>query len=219
MILALLLCGGAPALAQTAPPTGARPAAEDDRPGQPGYRAVAVRDECPRRQPAGRQADPDRRGAQLHRVRRSPGAGGRPLSRRDRWRNGRRAMTATRALPRIRRTPPSRCSARTVRGPRCRRRPEDPEARRRPLTFDVDVLEGDLTGATGRALFIDRFGFGGFHAGGFPAGGFRGFHASGFRRGLPRRLFVGASVTLASGTIPTSRAVPGIGELHMQLLR
>jgi hypothetical protein len=36
------------------------------------------------------------------------------------------------------------------------------------LTFDVDVLEGELTGSDGpAALFIDRFGFGGFHAGGF----------------------------------------------------
>jgi hypothetical protein len=34
------------------------------------------------------------------------------------------------------------------------------------LTFDVDVLEGDLTGGDGRAsLFIDRLGFGGFHTG------------------------------------------------------
>ena len=34
------------------------------------------------------------------------------------------------------------------------------------LTFDVDVIEGDVTGGDGRAsLFIDRFGFGGFHAG------------------------------------------------------
>jgi hypothetical protein len=34
------------------------------------------------------------------------------------------------------------------------------------LTFDVDVLQGDLTGGDGPAsLFIDRFGFGGFHAG------------------------------------------------------
>jgi len=42
------------------------------------------------------------------------------------------------------------------------------------LTFDVDVLEGELTGGDGpAALFIDRFGFGGFHAGGFHAGGFR----------------------------------------------
>jgi hypothetical protein len=40
------------------------------------------------------------------------------------------------------------------------------------LTFDVDVLEGDLAGSDGpAALFIDRFG-GGFHGGGF--GGFRG---------------------------------------------
>ena len=42
------------------------------------------------------------------------------------------------------------------------------------LTFDVDVLEGELIGGDGpAALFIDRFGFGGFHAGGFHAGGFR----------------------------------------------
>jgi hypothetical protein len=52
------------------------------------------------------------------------------------------------------------------------------------LTFDVDVLEGDLAGSDGpAALFIDRFGFGGFHAGGFHAGGFGGFHAGGFRGG------------------------------------
>lgn len=43
------------------------------------------------------------------------------------------------------------------------------------LTFDVDVLEGDLTGGDGPAsVFIDRFGFGGFHGGGFGGGGFRG---------------------------------------------
>jgi hypothetical protein len=52
------------------------------------------------------------------------------------------------------------------------------------LTFDVDVLEGDLRGGDGpAALFIDRFGFGGFHAGGFHAGGFR---AGGFRGGYAR---------------------------------
>jgi hypothetical protein len=39
------------------------------------------------------------------------------------------------------------------------------------LSFDVAVLEGDLKGADGPAsVFIDRFGFGGFH------GGFGGFH-------------------------------------------
>jgi hypothetical protein len=52
------------------------------------------------------------------------------------------------------------------------------------LTFDVDVLEGELTGGDGpAALFIDRFGFGGFHAGGFRAGGFR---AGGFHGGYAR---------------------------------
>jgi len=46
------------------------------------------------------------------------------------------------------------------------------------LTFDVDVLEGELAGGDGpAALFIDRFGFGGFHGGGFHAGGFRGGYA------------------------------------------
>jgi hypothetical protein len=57
------------------------------------------------------------------------------------------------------------------------------------LTFDVDVLEGELTGGDGpAALFIDRFGFGGFHAGGFHAGGFRGgdFRGGDFRGGYPR---------------------------------
>jgi hypothetical protein len=54
------------------------------------------------------------------------------------------------------------------------------------LIFDVDVLEGELTGGDGpAALFIDRFG-GGFHAGGFGgfhAGGLGGFHAGGFSGG------------------------------------
>jgi hypothetical protein len=50
------------------------------------------------------------------------------------------------------------------------------------LTFDVDVLEGELAGGDGpAALFIDRFGFGGFHG-----GGFGGFHAGGFRGGFDR---------------------------------
>jgi hypothetical protein len=40
------------------------------------------------------------------------------------------------------------------------------------LTFDVDVLEGELTGADGAAaLFIDRFGFGGFALGVIHEGG------------------------------------------------
>jgi hypothetical protein len=55
------------------------------------------------------------------------------------------------------------------------------------LTFDVDVLEGDLAGGDGPAsVFIDRFGFGGFHGGfggGFGGGGFRGGFDGGFRGG------------------------------------
>jgi hypothetical protein len=62
------------------------------------------------------------------------------------------------------------------------------------LTFDADVLEGDLSGGDGpAALFIDRFGFGGFHAGGFHAGGMGGFHAAGFRGGYARVGGVGAA--------------------------
>jgi hypothetical protein len=61
------------------------------------------------------------------------------------------------------------------------------------LTFDVDVLEGDLAGGDGpAALFIDRFGFGGFHGGGFHAGGMGGFHAAGFHGGYARVGGVGA---------------------------
>ncbi|KRB56610.1 hypothetical protein ASE04_28875 [Rhizobium sp. Root708] len=53
------------------------------------------------------------------------------------------------------------------------------------LTFDIVVLEGDLSGATGpTALFIDHFGGsfggGGFHGGGFGGGSFAG---GGFRGG------------------------------------
>lgn len=57
------------------------------------------------------------------------------------------------------------------------------------LTFDVDVLEGDLAGGDGpAAIFIDRFGFGGFHAGGFGGfhGGFAGYHAGFARVGVGR---------------------------------
>jgi hypothetical protein len=67
------------------------------------------------------------------------------------------------------------------------------------LTFDVDVLEGDLAGGDGpAALFIDRFGFGGFHGGGFHAGGFHaggmgGFHAAGVHGGYARVGGVGAA--------------------------
>lgn len=40
------------------------------------------------------------------------------------------------------------------------------------LTFDVEVLEGELTGADGpAAIFIDRFGFGGFRGGYARVGG------------------------------------------------
>ena len=75
------------------------------------------------------------------------------------------------------------------------------------LTFDVDVLEGELTGGDGpAALFIDRFGFGGFHAGGFHAGGFGGFHAGGFRGGYARVGDVGVGRVGAVGVwLPSLR--------------
>ena len=88
------------------------------------------------------------------------------------------------------------------------------------LTFDVDVLEGELTGGDGpAALFIDRFGFGGFHAG--------GFHAAALAASTPRASAAAtpvlgvsvASALSALATIPTSHAAPGIGERPMQLLR
>jgi hypothetical protein len=51
------------------------------------------------------------------------------------------------------------------------------------LTFEVDVLERELTGGDGPAsLFIDRFGFGGFRGGGFAVRG-GGFERGGFARG------------------------------------
>jgi hypothetical protein len=62
------------------------------------------------------------------------------------------------------------------------------------LSFDVDVLEGDLAGGDGpAALFIDRFAFGGFHGGGFHAGGMGGFHAAGFHGGYARVGGIGAA--------------------------
>jgi hypothetical protein len=62
------------------------------------------------------------------------------------------------------------------------------------LTFDVEVLEGDLTGADGAAsIFIDRFGFAGgfrggvFARGGFARGGFVGAGRVGGYRGVGYR--------------------------------
>ena len=77
------------------------------------------------------------------------------------------------------------------------------------LTFDVDVLEGELTGGDGpAALFIDRFGFGGFHAAAASA-------ASTPVASAVATLVSGMSVSavlaqLASGIAPTSLAAPGI---------
>jgi hypothetical protein len=80
------------------------------------------------------------------------------------------------------------------------------------LIFDVDVLEGDLAGGDGpAALFIDRFGFGGFHA-----GGFGGFHAGGFRGSYAR---VGDARFAHVGGVgvwnhPYVARGPGIAGLH-----
>ena len=88
------------------------------------------------------------------------------------------------------------------------------------LTFDVDVLEGDLAGGDGpAALFIDRFGFGGFHAGGFHAGGSAASTPVASAPGASAAALIvwglsasAGSALSASGTIPTSHAVPGIAE-------
>src|SRR6516164_8526346 len=59
----------------------ARAAAEDDRPTRPGYRAVIDRNECTRRQTAGREVDPHERCDQLDRLRGPLGADSRaPLT-------------------------------------------------------------------------------------------------------------------------------------------
>ena len=77
----------------------------------------------------------------------------------------------------------------------------------------MDVLEGGpITGDGPAAVFIDRFGFGGF--GGFH-GGYGGFHAGygGFHGGYVGGDFgepgTAASAPSASGTDRTSIAAPG----------
>ena len=82
------------------------------------------------------------------------------------------------------------------------------------LTFDVDVLEGDLAGGDGpAALFIDRFG-GGFHAR-LPRWWLpRGRHGRLPRCGRSAAATRGSGVSAppAPGVVPTSLAVPGIAE-------
>jgi hypothetical protein len=74
------------------------------------------------------------------------------------------------------------------------------------LTFEVNVLEGELTGADGPAsIFIDRFGFGGFHAG---FGGVGGFRAGGFHAG-----FAGVDRGFAAGRVGYGR-VGAVGVWH-----
>ena len=106
--------------------------------------------------------------------------------------NGARAATAS---PRIRRTPRSRCLA-----PMARRVDDAVVVLKSPkldgdkLTFDVTVLEGDLTGAKGSAaLFIDWFAV---HGGGWLAdhGGWYGAAA------VAGAAVAGAAVGAAVGT-------------------
>lgn len=62
---------------------------------------------------------------------------------------------------------------------------KSPKLEGKTLTFNIAVLEGSLSGATGpAAVFIDHFS-GGFGGGGFGGGGFRGgdFGGGGFRGG------------------------------------
>jgi hypothetical protein len=70
------------------------------------------------------------------------------------------------------------------------------------LTFDVDVLEGDLTGADGPAsVFIDRFGFA-YHGGGFARGGFG-------RVGVGRVGYVGRGAFYRGGAAVVGAAAVG----------
>ena len=74
------------------------------------------------------------------------------------------------------------------------------------LTFAVDVLEGGpITGDGPAAVFIDRFGFGGF--GGFH-GGYGGFHG-GTSAATSAEPGTAASAQSASGTDRMSIAAPG----------
>jgi hypothetical protein len=100
------------------------------------------------------------------------------------------------------------------------------------LTFDVDVLEGSLDGASGpAAVFIDHFG-GGFHGGGFHGsyahvGGATFAHVGGYRGGAYRGgrywhapvyhgawyagaagLAAGAAIGAAAASYPTYYAPP-----------
>jgi hypothetical protein len=70
------------------------------------------------------------------------------------------------------------------------------------LTFDVDVLEGDLTGADGPAsVFIDRFGFA-YRGGGFARGGFG-------RVGVGRVGYVGRGAFYRGGAAVVGAAAVG----------
>ena len=73
---------------------------------------LARRHQCRRREPRRQQAHAHRGVAQHHRLRRSPGEGGR--SRADRRISSGSGTRATRASPRPRPMPPSPCSARTA---------------------------------------------------------------------------------------------------------
>jgi hypothetical protein len=83
------------------------------------------------------------------------------------------------------------------------------------LVFDVDVLEGDLAGGDGpAALFIDRLAL----AASTPVASM--LVASAASAADTRVWGTPASLTSpVSGIIPTSLAVPGIAGLHTQLLR
>ena len=83
------------------------------------------------------------------------------------------------------------------------------------LTFDVDVLEGNLNGGDGPAsVFIDRFAFGGFRGGGLLAGRTGGGLAGGVGRGgfavggVGRGMAVGGVGRKSAWSVSTT--VPGI---------
>ena len=169
----------------------ARAAGEDDRRGRARDRSVADRDQCPRSDPAGRKVDAHQRGAEFHRLRGPAGAGGGAFAHGPPA--GGVVARATTSDESFAKDPPNATiSVFSKDGSKIRdavvtlkRAKLDGDK----LTFDVDVLEGELTGGDGAAaLFIDRVGFGGFHAGGFHAGGYgrlsrRRLHAAVYARG------------------------------------
>ncbi len=151
-----LLCAPGPALAQDAI---TEPAQEDDRrTNQERDRAVADRDEFARCQTRRDDADTDRGGAELHPVCRPPGPRGRTRAHRrsDAGVDAGQRDSSTRDPPNatvsVLSSDASGVSDVVL-------VLKDPKLSGDTLTFNVEILEGDLAGAEGPAsIFIDIFG-------------------------------------------------------------